>query len=722
MVDPPTERIATPAQGVDVRGILGMLRRRLWLIVITTLVVVGVAGGITATLKKVYSASALVLFDPSSKDLLADSAQMPNWSDTARVDSEVELARSDATISRVVEAYGLVKDDEFGVQISLWDKLLAFFRIAEPTMPSADALVKSVTDQVSKAVSVRRNGLTYVMAFQATTQSPEKSAMLANALAETYIRMQLEGKIASVQTAYDVVTARIASAQTALEGSERAFDGFIDSNLDAIATATGSTKLADIRRQLSASVASADQMRSTVTRASAALDRGDWTTVSNALASDAVQQYELRRQELEKSLAGAAEGSLGVVDLRAELAKVQQQLATEARQAVAGLQNGIAEAQARSTDLRTELRTTVQNSDLPAGLRTDLYRLLREGEIAKSQYDALLANQKDFDARTALQVPDSRIASPAVSPSDASFPNVRVILALAAAMGLGLGLALAFSLENFVGGFTDERQLEAVSGAKVVAAIPRLRPLRVNEQEATVSSYVPHAPLSVFAETVRRARIGIDQALRRNRGTSPENCAVVMVASSPPRERKTTLAPSLARTYAPSGVPTLLIDCDLRKPGVHQQLGIAPSSGLLDYLAKGSDAPELTSIMVADDESGAQVIPGSRRSDIPTDQLLASASFARLVKAAQRSFDIVILDTAPVGPVVDSLYIAPLADVVAFVVRWAATPQQDVKEAMQALSDAKSPGSELVAILSQQRSGIRGYYNKSKYAGYYSDR
>ncbi len=709
-----------PEQGVDVRSILGMLRRRMWLIIITTLVMVGVAGGVAANLKKVYAASALVLFDPSSKDLLAGSTQMTTLSDSSRVDSEVELARSEATISRLVEDYGLVKDDEFGVQISLWDKLLAFFRIAEPTMPGPDALVKNVTNQVSKAVSVRRNGLTYVMEFQATTQSPEKSATLANALAETYIRMQLEGKIASVQTAYDVVTARIASAQTSLEGAEKAFDGFIDSNLDAIATATGSTKLVDIRRQLSSSVATADQLQSKVSLASGALDRGDWTTLSDALATEAVRQYELRRKELQTALAGAADGSLGAVNLRAELAKVEEQFAAEGRQAVAGLRNDIAAAQARSSDLRSELRTTVQDSDLPAGLRTDLYRLLREGEIAKSQYDALLSNQKDFDAKTSLQVPDSRIASPAVPPSEASFPNVRVIVALAAAIGLGLGLAFAFLLENFIGGFTDERQLEAVSGTKVVAAVPRLPPMRHNEHGSSLSSYVPHAPLSVFAETVRRARIGVDQALRRHRGTSPEGGAVVMVASSAPGEGKTTLALSLARTYALSGVPTLLIDCDLRKPGIHQQLGISPLSGLLDYLGKGDDAPDLTSIIVTDDESGAQIVPGSRRSDIPTDQLVASASFARLIKAARRTFDVVILDTAPVGPVVDSLYIVPHADVVAFVVRWAATPQQDVKESMQAIRDAKPPGTELVAILSQQRSGIRGYYNKSKYAGYYS--
>jgi len=131
----------------------------------------------------------------------------------------------------------------------------------------------------------------------------------------------------------------------------------------------------------------------------------------------------------------------------------------------------------------------------------------------------------------------------------------------------------------------------------------------------------------------------------------------------------------------------------------------------------GPDQPfDLRAIMAVDTGSGAQVVFGSRRSDVATDHLVAGRTLTRLIGAARQNFEVVILDTPPVGPVVDGLYLAGIADAIVFVVKWSATPQQEVRSAISALVAAKRDTTPLLVALNQQDTNPRAY--GGKYAGY----
>src|SRR5690606_8693066 len=115
------------------------------------------------------------------------------------------------------------------------------------------------------------------------------------------------------------------------------------------------------------------------------------------------------------------------------------------------------------------------------------------------------------------------------------------------------------------------------------------------------------SPLSVFAESIRKVRLALDQSMRREplSRSGEQRGRVVLVTSTAPGEGKTTTSLSLARAYAQSGLTTLLIDCDLRRPSVHRHLGWTPSTGLIDYLQTAEDgsAPSLLSIVKVDEPS-----------------------------------------------------------------------------------------------------------------------
>jgi len=704
---------------IDIRGILGLLRRRLRLIVLTVVVVVGVAGIVAFALTPIYSATALVLVDPSRKNLLEPETQFTATSaDNARIDSEVEILRSDSILLKVVASQNLLASEEFGVSVDWRTRLMSFLRLSQPPQPNSEDMLNATLAKLRGAFSAQRRGMTYLIAVQARSEEPEMAARLANAISEAYIEDQLASKVTSTLASRDILQSRIIEARDAIVASEGAFDSFIESNIQRITESSGSSQLAEMQEHIRTLSDMRRQSAAAAERAQQSLGAGDWQTLIASLQTQALATYEAQREEIEARLIGLEDTSPTAINLRRELAVVEENLRSQATADLANLRQTITSAQEEEDRLRQEMRRQVLGSTLPAEVLAELYELQQGAEIARSQYQLLLSRSQDLDTQATLQVADSRIVSPALAPRVPSFPNKTLIIALAGLGALGLGIALAFLYENLIGGFTTEEQMESVLKSRVASAIPRTRP---QAEGVSLSDLMVNSPLSAFAEAIRRIRAIVDQQARAGSGNGPESGGrVVMISSTAPNEGKTTLALALARSYALSGRRTLLVDCDLRKPSVHRQLGIEPSHGLHDYLDPTRAEPmNLISIISKDHLTEATVIVGARKSDVPTDQLLASTSFGKLIEAARSSFEVVVLDTPPIGPVVDGLYVAPFADSIVFVTKWASTSQSDTRKAIEALTEAKRPGTPIVTALNQQDEPKTAYYRK--YGGYYQE-
>lgn len=709
------------ADALDLRSIVDLLRRRGVIILVVTVLALGLAGLAILAMTPVYSATALVLVDPDKQNLL-DAAAPAGGSgyDSLRVDSEVELVKSEMTLLAVADQLDLASDPEFGLRLGLHERLLAFLRLAQPRLPDSREARVALLGNLRDSVVVQRRGLTFLIAVTARSERPEMAAAIANAVARTYIAQQLEAKVASTLASADVVRRSIAEASSALTESEHALDAFLDQNIVRIGEATGRTDFQPMRDEILGLERIQAQFGTTAERINRSLARRDWATVAAALGTEAVANLERQRLELVGDIADAADGDRAI-DLRASLAALETQLQQAAARTLAGLNREIANGQGRMSDLRAQLRTAILQSDLPAEVLTGIYQLQQSAEIARTQYQALLTRQNELSTQAYLEVADSRLVTEATPPDLPAFPKPGLLLLLAGLVGLGLGIAVTFLAEHFVGGFTSAAQAQAVLRSPVVSALPRQRAAKPEDRTAGPADALVLTPLAAFSEEVRRIRIGIDQAIRRrpagDAATAPG--AVIMVTSAVSGEGKTTVALSLARAYALAGMSTLLVDCDLRAPGIHRLLDIEPSEGLLDYLAQNADASALRSILTVDRISGASVIVGARRSDVPTDQLLAGKTFARLIEAARANFDVVLLDTPPIGPVVDGLYLAGLTDAIAFVVKFSSTPQQEVRAAMASLLNAKADGVPVLTVLNQQTSHLAAY--RGKQAGYYAE-
>ncbi|MEX0627597.1 MAG: GNVR domain-containing protein, partial [Cucumibacter sp.] len=338
------------------------------------------------------------------------------------------------------------------------------------------------------------------------------------------------------------------------------------------------------------------------------------------------------------------------VDLRAELARLDQELRRTARIELGSLRDSLAQSQGALSDLRGSIRNAALSAELPTDLLTTVYSLQQEASVARSQYQVLLSRLRDVEAQADLQLAEARIVSPALEPSGPSFPRVSLILAVATMFSLALGIGIAYLRENYVGGFVSDRQVESVLRLPTSVSVPRLRTHDDTGELALLSpaDAIVTAPISQYSERVRRIGASVDQLLRsREPGSGSARGSVLMVCSAIPGEGKSTLALSLGRSYALSGKRPILIDCDLRKPSIHRHLGIQPSRGLYEFLASHGQQIKFSDIVVRDSQTLLAMAIGARGSGTPTDHLVFGTAFEHLVESAAAAFDTVILDTPP---------------------------------------------------------------------------
>ncbi|SOH95443.1 capsular exopolysaccharide family [Monaibacterium marinum] len=695
---------------IDIRGLLGVLRRQLHVILYTVVLILGLTTLWLFSLTPLYTASTLILIDPSSANLL-DTAerQTSASSDNARVSSEVEIMRSEAIALAVVQNADLVSSPEFGVQLSLRDRVEAILGFEETTDVSPEVLLKGVVNKFSDAISVSRRGLTYLVELRVTSESPQTAADLANITAQTYIDQQIQAKIGSALAARDIIQARITQADSELVASERAFDDFIDLNFSRIEQETGRSDLTALREALEEIRDTSTQSRVIANEVSRNIQLGNWAEIAASLQDDTLMALQSQRDALTAEIANAASDE--AINLRAELDALEARLADEAGVALSDLRAELADMESEASNFQSELRSSVLGADLPPELLTQIFSIQQRGTLARNQYQTLLSRLRDFETQADLQIADARVVSPAFAPSNPSFPDKKLTLALALMASLGLGVGLGFLREFYVGGFVSDTQAADVLNLPVSATVPR-----IEETGETPVDQVVKAPLSFYAEALRRLRASIDQTLLRN-GGGTDDVTVVMVASTVPAEGKTTTSLSLARTYAISGKRTLLIDCDLRKPSISKTLSLTGKTGLLDYLIAPADEPvALADIMALDPLTDLEIIPSMGRSNRPTDQLLTSKAFTELMKAVRDHYEVIILDTPPMLPVVDGRYLAHHADAIALVIKWAETRQQDVRQTMNLLNETKNEGAPIFGVLNQQNARNRKYY----YQGYYT--
>src|SRR6267143_6752139 len=298
-------------------------------------------------------------------------------------------------------------------------------------------------------------------------------------------------------------------------------------------------------------------------------------------------------------------------------------------------------------------------------------------------------------------MPDSRIVTKASIPIRPSSPKSMLILGLAVMLGLGAGSVLAFLADYLDGRIKTLEQLEAISGVPALAAVPligarelaRLARRGRNELgrydpkstkllpaplQPPLMRYAIDQPGTFFAEAIRAVRLALQRTMRL------QPVKVILVSSALDSEGKTTLAGNLAQSLATLGIRTLLIDGDLRNPQLTRSLCPHADAGLLD-VAMGRVAPEQA--ILVDRSTGLSILPSTavKQADIITE-LMFSERIVDVFNHLRHRYELIIIDSPPLVPLVDGRALAELADRIILALAWDQTPREVLSHAISLLA------------------------------------
>ncbi len=566
----------------------------------------------------------------------------------------------------------------------------------EPTPEEERAALREyVVDAYLAGLDVTPSDSSRVIEVSFTSSDPVLAARLANAAVQVYIDDQVASKAKTTRQATAWLQERAVALKKKVEAAARAVEehrrrtGLVDvdgSNVLNKQIAELTTKLITVRAQRAEAEARYKQVKKLLK------SPGGIDSAAAVLRSPLIQRLREQEAEVVRKIAEMKtqyrEGHPKMILARSELQDLVAKIETEVRKIATNFGNELEIARVRERNLNEEIAKLKRKLDAQSGAEIKLRALETELEANRKLYDTILARLKETSVQDSTLVqPDARVISPATVPESPSYPRKRLIVGVAFAGSALLGILIVLLLEHLDSGFRSRDQLEAVTGLPALGVVPRPRGRFANA--TPVYDDILERPHTVLAESLRSIRTGL---LLSDVDNPPR---VVLITSSVPSEGKSTTALALARTAAKAGQKCLIIDADLRKPTLHDSLGVPDGVGLIDYLSR--DVP-LEDMIHIDFRSGAHFILAGRVAPHPAD-LLGSAKMRGLVRALRATYDLVIIDTAPVLAMSDALVLMREVDKTIFLVRYERTPRDVV---LAGIRELRAAGASLAGLVLSQ--------------------
>src|SRR5262249_36087039 len=655
----------------DVRQYLHFVWRH-WMFIASVTALVFVIGVVyLARTTPLYTATAQVLLERPAKAPTDTGSTDYGFGDYSFIENQLAIIRSDPLLRRVVVKERLAEPRPTAKEAQSTD--------AGKESPAA-AEEQSILDAINSlrgALAVTRSGQALVLSISITSTDPAKAAQLANAVANAYVVNQLDARFESAKEASAWLSDRLVELRQQLRDSEEAVTKFRNEH-GLIRTgptiALNDQQLAELNSKLIAARTDVAEKKTRVDfLADVAKGKKTLESLPDTFQSAGVMSV-LRGKLADASqreadlLARYSSRHPAVVTVDAEKRDIERSIVGETQRMVQAVNNEYALAKARLSATEQAMREATGQGGLSYDDAVRLRELERTAAVNKSLFEDVLQKAKITDEQSTFRPREARVIMPAQKGGQTS-PNVRKALLIALFSGLALGVGGAIAMEKLNAGFTTPRQAEDALGVPVLASVHRMddsKLLSKDGKAVPLVFYHVHHPLSPFSEAIRALRSGIHMS---DVDRPPK---VIHVPSSRPGEGKTTIAISLAISAAFSGLKVALVDADLRHPSLSRFFKLEREKGLVDLLV-GTTSSE--PVLRFQKDLKLTVIPAGSKSLNPTD-LLGSERMRALVSHLSETFDYVVLDTPPVGPVVDPVIVAHLADKTIFVVQWASTPRE----------------------------------------------
>ncbi|MCW2235860.1 GNVR domain-containing protein [Azospirillum canadense] len=719
-----------------VRRTTGMLLRHKLLIGTAIILGTGLAALVALRMTPLYTAETLIMVEQRRNQVMKYQEVVSGLStELGSLQSEVAILKSPAFAEKVVDKLNLTTDPEFNAALrpertdwlaylypknwvpESWWNTARGERAEIQLSPEEKAANEktSVVNAFIENLAVRPQGRSYVIAINFDSQDPRKAALITNTIGELYLVDQLDEKFKAAKRATAWLEERITDlrreAKTTGEAAEkyRAESGLTSANGE---TTVLAQQLAELNTNYVLARTKRQEAENKYREVNNLVQspRGV-SAIGDVLGSPLIQALRQQEVELQRKIADASNkyGARhpALTALQSELRDLQGQIKADVGRIVQNLANEVELERGREAALKANLDQLQSQRNAQQQSNVTLRTLERDAETSQTMYEAMLTRFQEIAGQTDIQQPDSRIVSEASIPLNPSQPNKKMIVLLALVASATLGVLLALLREQAEKGFRSPHQFESATGVRSLGIVPAIS--RRRRFGSTPAAYAIDRPMSAFAEAMQNLRTTLLLA-------NPDgHQRVLLFGSSVPGEGKSSIAAAFARICANAGQKTIIIDCDMRRKGLHGMLGLENKRGLYEVLA-GECAP--SEVIQTDPRTGLHFIASGRGSALPQD-MLGSSRMHQLISRLALEYDRVILDSPPVLAVSEGKLLAALADQTVFIVHWGKTKRET---AMAGLKEVMEAGGEVVGVLFSQvdirRHAQYEFPDSGRYHGY----
>ncbi len=697
-----------------------ILRKHQWLILSFLLAVVTIVSIATFRMQPVYTTMARIEIDRENSNVLpfqgVDSydymLDMDNYIETMS-----KILTSETLALQTIRSTGLASNPEFSSGSRPSDALLSGDLANHKRPPELAAFLGSL--------SVRRvpNSRLLDVTFEST--DPQLAARVVNAHIENFRDKILRTRFDAIKQASTWLTDQLDDMKVNVQKSEDARLEYERKNqiweLDDKQNIT-TQRLSDINKELTDAQSERMKKQALYEFAKSADSNSVPELRNDTVLQDLIKKRAEANTAYTEALSQYGPNFPKVQRFQLQIKEIDQLIDSEKKSIIDQMGNDYNAARQREILLSQALDQQKAEVNQMAERLVEYNILKREAEGNKTLYDGMLTKLREANIAGTLKSSNVTVVDPAMVPSTPSRPAKARNIALAFIVGLvgGIGLALLREyLDNTVKTPDDIETLARLPSLAVVPAFSESNGngrrrligggVSVNGHDKRIELVAQHLPKSQMSEAFRALRT----ALLLSQADHPPQ--VVLVTSALPREGKTTAAANLAVTLAQLGDRTLLIDCDLRKPGVARLLNMTDGkyAGLSSYLAGVSSLDLVTVPHPA--IPNLMVIPTGPLPPNPAD-LLSSHKLADAIAELRTKFKFIVIDTPPIMAATDAVILSVQADGVLLVVRSGETPKEAFTRTRDLLTSVKCR--MLGVVLNAVDSSAPDYYYSYRYYPY----
>ena len=706
-----------------------VLRKRKWVVLATFSIVFAVSAISTLSETRLYQATSKVAIFPEVPNVLGFKNMeegSPDLEEDTTLQTQAAILRSDALALKAIEAMRIYRDPRF----------TTVKPEPEPAMPGLTlqpdpAKAAGLLGAFKGGLGVETIPNTRLIQVSYKHPNPQFATEATNTLVKTFIEENFRTKYDSASQTSDWLSKELDDLQLRVQTSEE--------------------KL--VRYQKDHGIVGVDEKQNTVTERLVELNKELTQAETDRIEKEAY--YKLASNGDPEFFAKTSPGGSGGAELIGKLREKEADLETQYAMATTEFGTGYPKVTELSNQLK-QVRLTIdaekariiekmRDEYLAALQRENLLEsafnqqkqeqnklnesaieytvLKRDAEANRQLYQDLSQRLKEAGVSAGLRSSNIRVVDIARTPTQPISPNVHRSLVLGFLLALGLGIGLAFVVDTFDSTIRSVEEVRAISTLPTLGTIPlqlatngyrRTLAISPNAEKSGMLPLVAYErPKSEAAEAYRALRTSI---LLSSFGAPPK---VILVTSAMPREGKTTISANSALVLAQRGSRVLLVDADLRRPGIERLFGLTSHRGLSNLITGASTADDV--VLPCDKVPNLWILPAGPIPPQPAE-LLGSTVMRDYIARWRNEFDHIVIDTPPCLSVTDAVLLSPEVDRVILVARSGQTTKPALRHACDLLLqvNARVMGIVLNALSLNSVEGYY-YYGGSYSSNYYSD-